>query len=136
MKRISNQKPKTIFKFIHHCRFHRIFSVHFRYWRRYTFLSHLTTKSKISVRWIKKLVAATCGVYVFIHKLFCIYNCKCPCTRCSARHCVSWRPFLCIKNMYYHQQRCIYKISNPKDFTNSPPPTPDVICSEFSMRNA
>ncbi len=27
--------------------------------RRYTFLSHLTTKSKISVRWIKKPVAAT-----------------------------------------------------------------------------
>ena len=38
-------------------------------WRRYTFLSHLTTKSKISVRWIKKLVAATCGVCVSIHKL-------------------------------------------------------------------
>ena len=37
-------------------------------WRRYTFLSHLTTKSKISVRWIKKLVAATYGVYIFIHK--------------------------------------------------------------------
>ena len=37
--------------------------------RRYTFLSHLTTKSKISVRWIKKLVAATYGVCMFIHKL-------------------------------------------------------------------
>ena len=29
------------------------------FWRRYTFLSHLKTKSQISVRWIKKLVAAT-----------------------------------------------------------------------------
>ena len=47
----------------------KIFHAHHPCWRRYTFLSHLTTKSKISVRWIKKLVAATCGVCMFIHKL-------------------------------------------------------------------
>ena len=40
----------------------KIYSTHLPYWRRYTFLSHLATKSKISVRWIKKLVAATDGV--------------------------------------------------------------------------
>ncbi len=34
--------------------------------RRYTFLSNLTTKSKISVRWIKKLVTATYGVCQFL----------------------------------------------------------------------
>ena len=49
--------------------FSKIYSTHFPSWRRYTFLSHLTTKSKISVRWIKKLVAVTGGVYIFIHKL-------------------------------------------------------------------
>ena len=38
--------------------------------RRYTFLSHLTTKSKISVRWIKKLVAATYVVYQFLQSTF------------------------------------------------------------------
>ena len=40
----------------------RNISTHSPSLRRYTFLSHLTTKSKISVRWIKKLVAATYGV--------------------------------------------------------------------------
>ena len=44
----------------------KIYSTHFLPWRRYTFLSHLTTKSKISVRWIKKLVAATYGVCQFL----------------------------------------------------------------------
>ena len=39
------------------------------YLRRYTFLSHLTTKSKISTSPAKKQVAATCGVCMFIHKL-------------------------------------------------------------------
>ena len=62
-KRISKPKIQTIFKFIYHCRFPKIFSIHFRYWRRYTFLSHLWAKSKISARWIKKLVAFTDGVY-------------------------------------------------------------------------
>ena len=61
--KISNPKPTTFFKSIHHCRFPKIFSIHFRYWRRYTFLSHLWAKSKISARWIKKLVAFTDGVY-------------------------------------------------------------------------
>ena len=37
-------------------------------WRRYTFLSHLTTKLKIYARWIKKLVAATYGVSVLSQK--------------------------------------------------------------------
>ena len=46
-----------------------IFTIPHTSLRRYTFLSHLTTKSKISVRWIKKLVAATFGVCMFIHKL-------------------------------------------------------------------
>ena len=36
-------------------------------WRRYAFLSHLTTKSQISVRWIKKPVAVTDGVHASIH---------------------------------------------------------------------
>ncbi len=37
------------------CVFSKICSIHFPSWRRYTFLSHLTTKSKISVRWKKWL---------------------------------------------------------------------------------
>ena len=41
----------------------KYFPPNFLSWRRYTFLSHLATKSKISVRWIKKLVAVTGGVY-------------------------------------------------------------------------
>ncbi len=47
----------------------KIYSSYLPSWRRYTFLYHLTTKSKISVRWIKKLVAATFRAYVFIHIL-------------------------------------------------------------------
>ena len=50
----------------------KTFSQHSPSWRRYTFLSHLTTKSKISVRWIKKLVAATDGVYLIL--FFTSYN--------------------------------------------------------------
>ena len=45
------------------CVFSKTCSIHYPSWRRYTFLSHLTTKSKISVRWIKKPVAVTCGVH-------------------------------------------------------------------------
>ena len=82
------------------------------------FLSHLTTKSKISVRWIKKLVAVTYGVYIFIHKLlpehsynYFVYTILCVHGRVVAgRHCVSSRPFLCIQNMYYYQQRWAKKI--------------------------
>ncbi len=51
------------------CVYKIIFTIPHTHLRRYTFLSHLTTKSKISVRWIKKLVAATYGVCMFIHKL-------------------------------------------------------------------
>ena len=46
-----NTYPKDVFI--------KSYFIHSPYLRRYTFLSHLTTKSKISVRWIKKLVAAT-----------------------------------------------------------------------------
>ena len=46
-----NTYPKDVFI--------KSYFIHSPPWRRYTFLSHLTTKSKISVRWIKKLVAAT-----------------------------------------------------------------------------
>ena len=68
--KISPQKPHTIYKLIFALHVSYISSTHSPSWRRYTFLSHLTTKSKISVRWIKKLVAATCGVCVSIH----LYN--------------------------------------------------------------
>ena len=63
-------KTQTNFYINNHFVFSKIYSIHFPFWRRYTFLSHLTTKSKISVRWIKKLVAATHGVYLII-KLYC-----------------------------------------------------------------
>ena len=46
-----NTYPKDVFI--------KSYFIHSPYLRRYTFLSHLTTESKISVRWIKKLVAAT-----------------------------------------------------------------------------
>ena len=62
------QNPHTIYTSIFALHVSYISSTHSPSWRRYTFLSHLTTKSKISVRWIKKLVAATYGVYMFIHK--------------------------------------------------------------------
>ena len=51
--------------------FSKICSIHFPSWRWYTFLSHLTTKSKISVRWIKKLVAATGGVENLYNEISC-----------------------------------------------------------------
>ena len=57
--KISNSKINIIFNHSHHSVFNKISPTNFPPWRRYTFLSHLTTKSKISVRWIKKLVAAT-----------------------------------------------------------------------------
>ena len=41
-----NTYPKDVFI--------KSYFIHSPHWRRYTFLSHLTTKSKISVRWIKK----------------------------------------------------------------------------------
>ena len=65
------------------------------------------------------------GVDLFTQKLLPLhsYNCSflnflCKCTRCSARHCVSWRPILCLWNMYRHQQRCVHKIfhTNPNKF--------------------
>ena len=46
-------KTQTNFYINHHFVFSKIYSIHFPFWRRYTFLSHLTTKSKISVRWKK-----------------------------------------------------------------------------------
>ena len=66
--------PKPIFEI---CVF-KISSIFSQPWRRYTFLSHLATKSKISVRWIKKLVAATGGVDVFTQKILYLhsYNCS------------------------------------------------------------
>ena len=67
-KKIYNPKPHTIYKQIF-AMYILKFPHHFPFWRRYTFLSHLTTKSKISIRWIKKPVAVTDGVYIFIHKL-------------------------------------------------------------------
>ena len=48
----------------------KISSIYFPSWRRYTFLSHLTTKSKISTSPVKKLVAATYGVYQFLQSTF------------------------------------------------------------------
>ena len=73
-----NDSIITIYKFIHHyvltqyffhtaTTFPPIFALSIKYLpkkphpylRRYTFLSHLTMKSKISVRCIKKMVAAT-----------------------------------------------------------------------------
>ena len=65
----KNIEPKNPIQFINIsslCTSPKISPFHFPYWWRYTFLSHLTTKSKISVRWIKKLVAATDGVYASI----------------------------------------------------------------------
>ena len=73
--KISNPKINFIFNPIHHCVFIKIFSTQFPSWRRYTFLSHLATKSKISARWIKKLVAATDGVNLII--FFITYNRVC-----------------------------------------------------------
>ena len=67
-------------KFLHQSSFcvFKTSSFHYPSWRRYTFLSHLTTKSKISVRWIKKLVAVTGGVDVFTQKILYLhsYNCS------------------------------------------------------------
>ena len=108
----------VIYKFIHHCVFPKICSIHYPSWRRYTFLSHLTTKSKISVRWIKKLVAATYGVYIFIHKLSLshLYNYSAFTILYAfvrirnGRHCVSCRHISCAYNIQPHQQRCAYTI--------------------------
>ena len=61
----KNRSSFAIFKEQQHQHFQNFFT-HSPSLRRYTFLSHLTTKSKISVRWIKKLVAATYGVCNFI----------------------------------------------------------------------
>ena len=92
--------------------------------RRYTFLSHLTTKSKISVRWIKKLVAATYGVCMFIHKLspshitpILIYPFIFPTTACAIRNggfCESRRHICRSYILHPHQQRCAYTISPQK----------------------
>ena len=102
-------KSHIIYKQIFALCVFKIYSINFPSWRRYTFLSHLTTKSKISVRWIKKLVDNTVFIY---HKMAqipivclpisqasgcdptlltaCIYlhNCICTCTRCSGTACV------------------------------------------------
>ena len=68
-----NIKPKTVYNlFILMCS--KNISTYLPSWRRYTFLSHLTTKSKISVRWIKKLVAATYCVYVFLQRLLNLHS--------------------------------------------------------------
>ena len=61
----KNRSSFAIFKEQQHQHFQNFFT-HSPSLRRYTFLSHLTTKSEISVRWIKKLVAATCCVCNFI----------------------------------------------------------------------
>ena len=102
---ISPPKPHTIYKhFFARCVVLSIFPS----WRRYTFLSHLTTKSKISVRWIKKLVAVTGGVYTSIQ----FY--KLAIASVARRFCESSRHISRPYNIQPHQQRCVNKISRPK----------------------
>ena len=107
---ISKPKPPYHFQTYIRNAYSRNISHHFPYWRRYTFLSHLTKKSKISVRWIKKLVAATDGVYASIQ----FY--KLATASVARRFRESSRPFLCFLNMCYYQQRCANKISKPKPY--------------------
>ena len=60
-------------------------------------------------------------MYIFIHKLlpehsynYFVYTIVSVHVRIvTGRHCVSSRPFLCIWNMYYYQQRCVNKIYPP-----------------------
>ena len=101
------QQPYTILP-IFAMRTPEIFSPHSPFLRRYTFLSHLTTKSKISVRWIKKLVAATDGVYASIQ----FY--KLVTASVARRFCESSRHISRPYDLQPHQQRCVNKISRPK----------------------
>ena len=84
-------RPKTSYYFQTYIRnaYSRNISHHFPYWRRYTFLSHLTTKSKISTSPAKKLFAAMGGVHASIH----FYNLASASV--ARRFCESSRPFLC-----------------------------------------
>ena len=115
------QNHHTIYTSISALHVSYISSTHSPSLRRYTFLSHLTTKSKISVRWIKKLVAATYGVYIFIHKLSLshLYNYSAFTILYAfvrirnGRHCVSCRHICRSYNLHPHQQRCVYTISPP-----------------------
>lgn len=80
--------------------------------------AHSDTKSEISSSSAKKLVAATSGVYVFIHELPASQSQNCYAfiivyvyvRNVAGRYCVSSRPFLCFWNLFYHQQRCVNKI--------------------------
>ena len=49
--------------------------------------------------------------------------------------CESSRPFLCIWNMYYHQQRCDHKIYVPKPPYLTPNYLHPHICEDILMRN-
>ena len=62
-----NQNPNKIFKFIHHCRFSKIFSHPFSFLATIHLFARSVTKSKISTSPAKKLVAATGGVFNFLH---------------------------------------------------------------------
>ena len=62
------QTPQTIFHLTHHCVFTKI-SPQFSLLAAIHLFARSVTKSKISISPAKKLVAATCSVSVFIHKL-------------------------------------------------------------------
>ena len=84
------------------------------------------TKSKISTSPAKKLVAATYGVCMFIHKLspshitpIIIYPFIFATNACATRNggfCESRRHICRSYNLHPHQQRCVYKISHQKPY--------------------
>ena len=112
--KISFQTPQTIFHLTHHCVFTKI-SSQFSLLAAIHLFARSVTKSKISTSPAKKLVAATCGVYVLLQLYKHMY------ASVAGRHCVSSRPFLCTRNMYYYQQRCVNTISTPKSIPNKHP---------------